>query len=619
MVQSIDFAKVARRNSYNPLTIARDVLISKGAHPSERPLNEHLIGLRLTFKSVTDKADLSTFRWDLVDPGEEDILENVLDSIEKDPGLEDSGPAIGASPPASQAKPAFREFQSILTRGGGSVRGRAVSQRSIRDRNSLVSSSHGNPRPALENGTHPLQNSFRVAPKPNMDTDVTETQDEMEMSGAETAMPSMLAASANLLSPAKNPRVSALAHHGPMKTPDRGLTGGGTPTGSSGSGGKRRGRPPGSMNKKTREMREAALAAGTLVQPEKKRGRPPGSGRGRGRPAKPRPDAINKTVPADGIGVMLQQKSPADVPFSYSEARPPPVKERRNWKKDHIYHDNEHDDSYVSYDCKWADCHNQGLHNLETLRKHVEKIHIPRAQTSESGSLRCSWGDCQAGDNQAGFPDTEALLDHIEKRHFQGLARQFGDGPFAQPSGTDEHGEATQAIPNVGADVDPMAYLSDSTGRQVTPIARTEGPKDPLPLDLPAERLKELKKEYHLAHGNRTPLQKMRAIDESNRQHQLADPSFTPVNRPEEEAPEEESEKEDEEGEEEGEEGGREEAGVEEEDAVDGGEDDESDDGSDEQDFGGAAYDPGEEGGGKSVKGVYDEADDDDDDVEMLD
>ena len=73
-----------------------------------------------------------------------------------------------------------------------------------------------------------------------------------------------------------------------------------------------------------------------------------------------------------------------------------------------------------------------------------------------------------------------------------------------------------------------MAYLSDSTGRQVTPIARTEGPKDPLPLDATLGH----KKAYHQAHGNTTPMQKAKALEESNRQHQQANPSFTPVNQP---------------------------------------------------------------------------------------
>ncbi|RAK97511.1 putative C2H2 finger domain protein [Aspergillus ibericus CBS 121593] len=54
--------------SYDPKTIARDVLIAAGRHPTEEPLNHHLLRLRDVFIHVDSSSDLSTFRWDLVDP-----------------------------------------------------------------------------------------------------------------------------------------------------------------------------------------------------------------------------------------------------------------------------------------------------------------------------------------------------------------------------------------------------------------------------------------------------------------------------------------------------------------------------------------------------------------------
>lgn len=58
-----------RRSSYNPKTISRDVLLAVGKHPSMAPLNSHLDVLRDRFTAVNNDSDLSTFRWDLVDPG----------------------------------------------------------------------------------------------------------------------------------------------------------------------------------------------------------------------------------------------------------------------------------------------------------------------------------------------------------------------------------------------------------------------------------------------------------------------------------------------------------------------------------------------------------------------
>ncbi|KAL9098874.1 MAG: hypothetical protein Q9163_005544 [Psora crenata] len=58
-----------RRSSYDPRTICKDILIASGKHPTMAPLNQHLESLRHKFVSVDHNADLSTFRWDLVDPG----------------------------------------------------------------------------------------------------------------------------------------------------------------------------------------------------------------------------------------------------------------------------------------------------------------------------------------------------------------------------------------------------------------------------------------------------------------------------------------------------------------------------------------------------------------------
>ncbi|CAK39996.1 hypothetical protein AnigIFM59636_006996 [Aspergillus niger] len=52
---------------YDPKTVARDVLIAAGRHPTEEALNHHLLRLRDVFVHVDSSSDLSTFRWDLVD------------------------------------------------------------------------------------------------------------------------------------------------------------------------------------------------------------------------------------------------------------------------------------------------------------------------------------------------------------------------------------------------------------------------------------------------------------------------------------------------------------------------------------------------------------------------
>ncbi|OBT94300.2 hypothetical protein VE01_07785 [Pseudogymnoascus verrucosus] len=69
IVKSIDRSLALRRSRYDPKTIARDILISTGKHPTQRGLNAHLKQLKERFTKVDNTSDLSTFRWDIVDPG----------------------------------------------------------------------------------------------------------------------------------------------------------------------------------------------------------------------------------------------------------------------------------------------------------------------------------------------------------------------------------------------------------------------------------------------------------------------------------------------------------------------------------------------------------------------
>ena len=62
---------VLRRSKYDPETICRDVLLAIGKHPVMDPLNAHLDILRENFKFVGRESNMSTFRWDLVDPEQE--------------------------------------------------------------------------------------------------------------------------------------------------------------------------------------------------------------------------------------------------------------------------------------------------------------------------------------------------------------------------------------------------------------------------------------------------------------------------------------------------------------------------------------------------------------------
>ncbi|CAI6247832.1 unnamed protein product [Periconia digitata] len=122
---------------------------------------------------------------------------------------------------------------------------------------------------------------------------------------------------------------------------------------------------------------------------------------------------------------------------------------------------------YTSFKCKWEGCSAE-LHNLETLRKHVFKLH--RKETSD-GMLECLWSDCRKDtrvdllsnvniESSKSFASEKEWQEHLGQAHFQPLAWKLGDGQASGVSDTN----------------DSEAYLSDAQGRNVTPriIARAD-------------------------------------------------------------------------------------------------------------------------------------------------
>ena len=95
---------------------------------------------------------------------------------------------------------------------------------------------------------------------------------------------------------------------------------------------------------------------------------------------------------------------------------------------------------YNVYFCEWEDCPAE-LHNLETLRNHVLRVHDKKLP---SGARLCLWGKCcqnhNSADNKkrspaeldrAEFKTKVEWQDHINEAHILPVAWQLGDGPKA--------------------------------------------------------------------------------------------------------------------------------------------------------------------------------------------
>ncbi|OQO09364.1 hypothetical protein B0A48_04762 [Cryoendolithus antarcticus] len=108
---------------------------------------------------------------------------------------------------------------------------------------------------------------------------------------------------------------------------------------------------------------------------------------------------------------------------------------------------------YQVYKCEWQECKAE-LHSLDTLRKHIVKLH---GRPGEDDEYACLWTKCKVGkgfDRPAMFPDIAPWVKHVEKEHLEPIAWRLGDGPRS----------------GLPATHDSDAYLSDSHGRSITPI-----------------------------------------------------------------------------------------------------------------------------------------------------
>ncbi|KAK5720742.1 hypothetical protein LTR15_006703 [Elasticomyces elasticus] len=140
---------------------------------------------------------------------------------------------------------------------------------------------------------------------------------------------------------------------------------------------------------------------------------------------------------------------------------------------------------YQVWECKWRNCGSE-LHNLETLKKHVVKLH---GKGNERREFECLWEGCEgvpeaagsgkgkakASDNSvATFPDLARWLEHVNKAHLVPVAWKFGDGPRGGTA-SDYNGHT-----------DSEAYLSDAQGRAVTPIIRPAADREATSRVVPA-------------------------------------------------------------------------------------------------------------------------------------
>ena len=509
-----------RRSTYNPKTICRDILVSSGKHPTMAPLNYHLDILRNNFDEVDNNSDLSTFRWDLVDPGGDpkpstrEIRSAAVEDVDmNDADDEDVEPATVAQPLNRRGH--RRLNVTTVLDGEGVVTPEVnVNVDVVRGIKASISRRGRKPRRGRVSGTQAMP--VNVDGSPNLNRNIGSEDQDLSRQGAGTG------ASTNYAHIGPNEVHEAVASGG-APSPRRG----GPPAqkmfstpvantasmpghSEAGSEPKRRGRPPGSKDKSIRKN-VAILKSG-----DKPTRTHPRSSLLNTTPA--RPSTLRQTMtPTDGVAVVIESPSKVNTEKVRNVDLGRPRKRRKASPKSRQPSSPNHQ----VYKCQWKSCPAK-LHNLETLRKHI-RLH---REGYPAGPFPCLWAGCGTGkvssdDHKAQRQplefETETGWDrHMEGRHLDRYAWELGDGPSTQPSGITLFPTNTSSpflshsilIPIPLLDTDLSDYVSDSHGRQVTPIAVASGaPPDPLPVPYTRRDARV----YHKAQGNRTEGEKTAA------------------------------------------------------------------------------------------------------------
>lgn len=349
LVEPIMRDRVARKSNYDSRTIARDVLLATGRHPDMRGLNAHLANMHKLlgahggeFDTGGNRSDLSTIKWDVIDPKPAKETKEIPQRVARaDSTEQESRPPIRDSS-TSNSLPKFGSSPISEDRLIKRPRGRPPRQ-------SLPST--------LTNGPASPANSTSNTP------------------------PQQTPSRPTTLSSALAPDMSCGAAVGyaafAQINPD---------------GTKKKGRPFGW--KKNVHSREALGLPKAVTHA-------------------PTPLKLKHSTTAGG-GTVAQEK----------EVRP----------------------QYQEYKCRWDGC-SSSLMNLETLKKHIVKIH---GKENERGEYMCWWKDCKgvktpglrAGRVPAKYDKIEEWVKHVDEAHVKPIAWKLGDGP----KGGVAYGEASDTL-----------------------------------------------------------------------------------------------------------------------------------------------------------------------------
>jgi hypothetical protein len=506
LARKLNKAEALRRNYYDPKTVARDILISTGRHPTERPLNGHLAGL--LGNHIELESDLSTLHWEDIDPGGPPPPKNAWSDIPAGPPRFKSRVSetdkAGSAAQMDLLNSRSKVLQKMLS---NPARGRVTADptRGPSLRGPTIASEYAG---RFGSGTFSRIKDTAPAPSNQMPRSLAGSSRRNSSPGAarraEDGLRSLAHQTRSLFNDSFKP-----PEHRPSGLRQSQVTASEVELPDSQSTPKRSGRPPRQSN-----LPEATPQPTIEPPPRRGPGRPPRS------TASPQVQ-ISPLRPAGSLRLLQRSVSVEKPkmegkfwPSGKPKGRPPGAK-----NKIHPFEKKSTSTSvqvvippapakgdkpgYPVFKCRWIQCGAE-LHNLATLRKHVAKLHRPGQDIIEAIGYGCYWKKCSLlrQDEDGSFEPTpiaaeEEWVEHINEEHINRIGQKFGDGPatqhigkqntpfeaivskyFYNPSLFPTDARIVSYLDPQAVASDRTAYLADENGRITTHLADTNDEPD---------------------------------------------------------------------------------------------------------------------------------------------
>ena len=433
LAKKLNKAQALRRNYYDPKTVARDILISTGRHPTERPLNGHLAGL--LGNHVDLESDLSTIHWEDIDPGGPPAPKTAWSDVPAGPprfrsrlSVSNKADILARADPTNQKSGTSHNLSPEMTRErpNGHLAHGAAARGPTTTSNFIGRFGSGNYRREQQQGPPPaaeMPRSLAAGKRRDLSPGAARrAEDGLRNLSQQTKslfQNSFKAPESRPSSLRQSQTVASEVEAPVSQTPP-----------------KRRGRPP----------RQSNLPESS-PQPQIT----PAQRRGPGRPPRSTGSPQVQISPPQPAGSVRSSQSSVSA-GKPRMGRPPgsknkvPLGEKKTATMSvevvvpRLRPDGEKPE-YPVFKCRWFKCGTE-LHNLATLRKHVAKLHKPAQDIIDEIGYGCYWKKCSLlrPDEEGALEPTPIAteadwLDHIDEEHLNHLGQKLGDGPSTQHIG----------------------------------------------------------------------------------------------------------------------------------------------------------------------------------------